>query len=122
MTSDRCPQNPKDPTATTSFSLVIVHLVWLFLGPFALGLMLLGIMQSGSGWWTGLDLALLFVVAAMICARWIDQRSGQATTVYGEPSTWVDFRRYALTLPALAGAAWIVANVIGNHVLTIWGG
>jgi hypothetical protein len=119
MTNDCSPENKKDQVATTSLGIVGVHLLWLFIGPFALLLFLMNIARTGSGWLTGLDLGLLIVVILMLCARWIDQRSGQATTVYGEPSTWADFRRYALTLPVLAGVAWIVANVIGNHILTM---
>lgn len=115
MANDRRPENPKDQIVITSLGIVGVHLLWLFIGPFALGVLLLGIVRSGNGWLTGLDLGLPIVVVLMLCARWIDQRSGQAATVYGEPSTWADFRRYALSLPALVGAAWIVANVIGNH-------
>lgn len=71
-----------------SLGIVGVHLLWMFVGPFALVLLLMSIVETGSGWLTGLDIGLLIVVVLMLCARWIDQRSGQASTVYGEPSTW----------------------------------
>jgi len=97
---------------TTSMYAIVVHLLWLFFGPFALCGLLIGIWQSGGVWFTGIDLGFLITVALMICARWIDQRSGQSITVYGEPSTWTDFRRYALFLPILASVAWIVVKAI----------
>jgi hypothetical protein len=122
MSNDHRQEGQKDNVVVTSLGVVGVHLLWMFVGPLALGFLLFSIAQSGSGWLTGLDLGLLLVVVLMLCARWIDQRSGQATTVYGEPSTWATFQRYALVMPIVAGVAWIVANVIGNHLLTMWGG
>ncbi len=122
MANDHRPENQRDQVVTTSLGVVGVHLLWLFVGPIAMGGLLLNIAQSGTGWLTGLDLGLLAVVVVMLCARWLDQRSGQATTVYGEASTWADVRRYALLMPIVAVGAWIVANVIGNHLLTVWGG
>jgi hypothetical protein len=122
MTDVRRPEGQKDQVVTTSMSIVVVHLLWICVGPFVLGCLLFGIAQSQSGWFTGLDLGLLIVVVLMLCARWIDQRSGQAITIEGEPSTSADFRRYVLVTPLVVGIAWIAANVIGNHILTVWGG
>ena len=76
---------------------------------------LLSIVRAGTGWATVLDFVFFVVVAAMVFARWVEQRSGQGATMSGEPSTWEDFRRYAIRLPLLAIALWIVANVLGNH-------
>jgi len=115
MNNNRRPENQNDQVVTTSLGILWVHLLWFIIGPFVLVLLLMSIVETGSGWLTGLDLGLLIVVVLMLCARWIDQRSGQATTASGGPSTWADFQRYALALPVLAGAAWIIANVIGNH-------
>ncbi len=119
---DNRQDDQKDRTVTTSFGILGLHLLWLLAGPMALGMLLYRIGQSGNGWLTGLDLGVLLVVALMLCARWIDQRSGQATRVDGEPSSWADFRRYVAVMPAVAGAAWIAANVIGNHMLSAQGG
>jgi hypothetical protein len=78
--------------------------------------MLLNVVRTGSGWLTAFGATYFLVVAVMLLGRWVDQRSGQGTTTTGEPSTWEDFRRYALLLPPLALGAWILANVVGNHV------
>jgi len=88
--------------------------MWLFLGPLVLLLLLLGILQTGSGWFTGLDFAVLVVTGVMLLSRWAEQRSGQAVTVSGEPSTWSDFRRYAVLLPVVMAVAWVMANALGN--------
>jgi hypothetical protein len=113
---------PGDEHAVTSVRVLFVHLIWLFIGPLALLLTLYGIAGTGNGWATTQDAVFFVLIGLMVWCRWLDQRSGQGTTINGEPSTWADFRRYALLTPAVAGAAWIVANVIGNHVLTMWGG
>lgn len=107
---------PQEAEATTSFSVVLVHVFWLFMGPFILGVLLLNIGESGGGWTSSLDLGVLIVAVMMFCARWIDQRSGQGTTVAGEMSTWTDFRRYAVRMPAIVAAGWVAANVIGNYL------
>ena len=108
-------ESPREKKAVTSFGVLIAHVIWFFLGPLTLMLLLLGIINVGGGWASALDAVFFVVIALMILGRWIDQRSGQGTTGYGEPSTWDDFRRYAIGAPILGVAAWIVANVIGNH-------
>ena len=114
--NDEHHENTGDQEAVTSLGVVAAHLLWVFVGPFALAALLLGIVRSNAGWWNGLDLAVLVVVAVMIFARWIDQRSGKAMSVQGEPSTWEDFNRYVLGLPVVAAVAWLAANLIGKHL------
>jgi hypothetical protein len=106
----------------TSFGVLFAHVTWFFVGPMALFLTLLCIVNVGTGWATVLDAVFFVLVGLTVWSRWFDQRSGQATNCYGEPATWADCRRYMIRVPVIAGAAWIVANVIGNHFLTIGGG
>jgi hypothetical protein len=101
----------------TSFTVLGAHATWYFVGPAVLVFLLAKIVQTGSGWLTALDVVFFLVLAIMLLARWVDQRSGQGTTGTGEPSTWEQFRRYVLVLPTLALAAWLIANVVGNHLL-----
>ena len=110
-------KEPKEPIVVTSLAVLGPHLFWVVLGPLVLLLLLWGIAASGSGWVTVLDIAFFVVVALIILGRWLDQRSGQGTNSAGEQSTWRDFRRYARSLPIVAASAWIVANLLGNHVL-----
>lgn len=121
MGNDQRPADRKDDIATTSVGILSAHLFWIAIGPCALAILLFSIAQAGSGWLTGLDLGLFAVVILTLGARWIDQRSGQSTTVYGEPASWADYRRFAMTLPLVAGVAWVMANVIGNHLWTMGG-
>jgi ABC-type polysaccharide/polyol phosphate export permease len=109
---------PLDNRAITRLSVAAARVVWFFLGPFSLMLILYGIVTMGSGWATGLDAAFFVIVGLMVYCRWIEQRSGQAITVEGKPATWDDFRRYVKVLLPLAVAAWVVANALGNHILT----
>ncbi len=122
MTNDRWQENQTDQVATTKSSVTGSHFFWMVAGSFTAGLLLCNIVLSGSGWLTGLDLGLLIVVVLMAYARWIEQRSGQATDTYGKPSTYADLRRYVTVLPIVAGVAWIAANVVGNHFLSLRGG
>ena len=103
--------------AITSLSVFAAHLTWFFIGPLALLLLLLRIVEAGTGWATVLDFVYFAMLAVIEGARWVDQRSGQSTTSTGEPSTWEDFRRWAVVFPLVALAAWIGANLIGNHIL-----
>ena len=109
-------KEPREPVAVTSFAVLGLHLFWAALGPLILAVLLWSFITSANGWITALDVFFFVVVALMVCGRWLDQRSGQGTTSTGEQSTWKDFRRYALSLPILAVSAWIVANLLGNHV------
>jgi hypothetical protein len=108
-------RGPRQPI--TSLSVFAAHLTWFFLGPMTLLLLLMGIVEAGTGWATVLDVVYFAILAAIVGARWFDQRSGQSTTSTGEPSTWEDFRRWAVVFPLVAVAAWIGANLIGNHIL-----
>lgn len=113
---------PNAAPVVTSFGVLISHVTWFVAGPLALLLTLLGIVNAGTGWATVLDALFFAIVGLMVWCRWRDQRSGQGTTSDGKPSIWADFRRYVLWMPVVAVAAWIVANVIGNHFLTMWSG
>jgi hypothetical protein len=109
------PKPPANDRAVTSVKTLLVHLAWLVFGPIGLFVILYGIIDSGTGWFTLLDALFFLVVGLTIIARWADQKSGQGTLADGNPSTWDDFRRYAARLPLLSIAAWIAANLIGNH-------
>jgi len=100
----------------TSAWLLGMRAVWMFLGPMALVIVSLGIVNSSTGWLTALDAGYFAFIALMIGCRWVEQKSGQATTATGEPATWSDFNRYVAALVPLAVVVWIVLNVIGNHV------
>ena len=115
--SPAAPTSPAAPNGpvVTSFTILAAHFTWFLLGPLLLLVILMSIVRTGTGWLTALDVAFLVVVAAMILGRWVDQRSGQGTTMTGEPLRWEDFRRYAILLPPLAVGLWILANVLGNH-------
>lgn len=106
----------RDPTITR-FSVLVARVTWFFVGPLALLLLLIGIVNVGSGWATALDVLFFCFVGLMVWCRWVEQRSGQATTVYGEPATPEHFRRYVRTLLPSAAGAWLVANLLGNHIV-----
>jgi hypothetical protein len=105
------------PGQINSFSVLIARLTWVILGPIALLLTTWGIVASGTGWFTGLDAFFGVVAGLMLFGRWVEHRSGAATTLQGEPATDAEFRWYMTVLPPLVACLWIVANILGNHVL-----
>jgi hypothetical protein len=108
-------QNASKPIS--SLSVLGARLAWVVLGPLALVGITWGIVSRGTGWFTGLDAAFGVVVGLMLLGRWVEHRSGTGTTLTGEPATPEQFKRYMTLLPPLAVAVWIIANVLGNHVL-----
>ena len=111
------PRREGDPPVVSKMTPLAARMLWFFFGPMVLMITLWGILYQGSGWITVLDGVYVVAMLLMIGARWVEQRSGQATTAMGERATWADFRRYATLLVPLAAAAWITANAVGNHVL-----
>lgn len=93
------------------------RVTWVLFGPMVLMLICLGIISRGNGWLTVLDAAFAVVAALMILGRWVEYRSGTATTVTGQPATAAQYHRYMAGLPVAAVILWVAANVLGNHVL-----
>jgi hypothetical protein len=77
----------------------------------------MSIVNSGSGWFTKLDALFACLVVLTVASRWVEQRSGSATTAKGEPATMQDFRRYVRSVLLIATLVWVAANLLGNHVL-----
>lgn len=101
----------------SGFGSAFTRIFWTVLGPLILlGVLAYNVARPG-GWFSMGDAPVALVAAAMIGCRWREQRSGRATTAYGEPSTPAHFRRYVIIVGVAAAAAWALANVLGNHVL-----
>lgn len=115
MTSNSA-SDPK-PGEITSFAVLGARLTWILIGPLVLVGITYGVVTGGAGWLTGLDAAFAVVVGLMLLGRWVEQRSGTATTLTGEAATPAQLKRYVRTLIPLAVIVWIVANIFGNHVL-----
>jgi hypothetical protein len=95
----------------------IGRIIWLLVGPLALVFLIIGIVRSGTGWLTGLDLAFFLVLGGMCLGRWIEFRGGTPRTSSGEPAGPAVLRHYVLLVLTLGLATWIAANVLGNHIL-----
>ncbi|MGD0652880.1 MAG: hypothetical protein ABSA16_00920 [Thermoguttaceae bacterium] len=99
--------------SVTSLKILALHLTWFILGPVALFVSILSIVSAGTNWLSVRDIVFYGVVALMIFARWVDQKSGQGTTSEGKPSTWKDFQQYVVILSAFAVGAWLMAKAFG---------
>jgi hypothetical protein len=89
------------PEQVTSHSVMVARLAWAMFGPGLFLLSLVPLARAGmklSAW----DFVFLTSVGMMLWGRWAEQKSGNGTTLYGDPSTWAHFRRYSLILVAIA--------------------
>jgi hypothetical protein len=84
-----------------SFGVACARVFWMMVGPMALAILAFGVAERGGGWLTGLDIAYLVTLAAMLAARWLEFPAA-------------GLRRYLVTAASVGLAVWAGANVIGN--------
>lgn len=108
---------PDDSQDYGTFGGLLTRVTWFLAGPMALFIILCGIVRSGSGWLAVLDAVYFAILGLIVWCRWAEQRAGRGATIYGEPTTWNDFRRYLAIILPLAVGAWVIANLVGNHFL-----
>ena len=102
---------------SNSLFVMFSRVYWMAIGPAILVLLALNIINRGNGWFTPVDFAFLALLGVLLLARWIEFRGGDPHTSTGEPATPEDLRRYALYAILIGLGAWVVANLIGNHLL-----
>jgi len=110
-------QTPPHRGASGRGRAAIARLIWFFFGPMALTFLAFAIINAGTGWTTSLDAIFLVVTILMLSARWYELQSGHGQDGYGNPTTLAAFPKYAWRLVAIALAAWVAANAVGNHLL-----
>lgn len=101
-----------------SLAVLGARVSWTLLGPAGVFFATMMILTQGTGWLTGADLAFTLIVGLILFGRWYEHRSGTATTLYGEPETPEQYRRFMVITPAVLVGIWIVANILGNHVFS----
>jgi hypothetical protein len=102
----------------SSVSVLLGRLMWFIIGPFVLMGITYGIVTRGSEWLSGPKVAYVVFVVLMVWGRWYEQRSGVATTAQGKPATWEHHRRYVRVLSPVATVTFVLANILGNHILS----
>jgi len=108
---------PAKPGEISSLWLLGARMTWIMVGPIVLLAVTYGIVSGGTGWLTCLDVAFGIVAGLMLVGRWAEHRSGSATTSRGEPATPEHLKRYVTVLIPVMAAVWVIANLVGNHVL-----
>jgi len=101
----------------TSIKVIFARLFWMLLGPVFLAISLYHIATAGTGWATFADLLYFIILGGMILGRWVEFRGGNPRTTTGEPATPADLRRYVLAVAVGGPVCWVLANLIGNHLL-----
>ncbi len=107
--------SPSTPTSAQPSTGVgcLLRLVWMIVGNVALATS--GLVAARAGRLTPVPADAVFwcAVALMIGARYLDITHYRGATSDGHPATLSDWRRYAIKLPLIAGAAWAIARVVG---------
>ncbi len=101
-----------------SLLVVVARVFWLMCGPMILLLLLFKILSDRNGWMTNNDIVYWVVLGLLPLSRWVEFRDGESTTSMGEPATSGHLRRYVVSSVLLGAGAWVLANLIGNHVLS----
>jgi hypothetical protein len=95
-------------------SMLFARFTWAMIGPVALLSILIPIMKSAS-WVTPWDVVYASLVGLMLMARHFEQKSGEATTLYNEPSTWAHYQSYRTKLLIVAFLLWLGAKLVGEY-------
>lgn len=103
--------------APSSMSLLVARTWWIMFGPLFLFVFLVSIIAKGGGWTTPADLAYGIGLVGMILARWYEFSKGDPRSSTGEPSTRSELYRYSVIVLATGTAVWMLANLIGNHLI-----
>ena len=90
----------------------LARLLWIFVGPAVLFLLLIGVATRGGRELGALDLACLLVMLGMLAAHGYEFRQGTALTSTGEPATAADWRRYLIQTPLTVLVLWGLAKLI----------
>lgn len=117
MTSAVPPTSGPQPGQVTHVHVLFARLFWIAIGPLVLVLAAYEIATTGSGWLTPWDATFAIALVLAVGSRWVEQRSGCATTLTGAAATPADFTRYVRRFVPLGIGVWVLANVLGNHVL-----
>jgi hypothetical protein len=101
----------------TPLSAVFGRLFWMMVGPLGLVLTTYFIVTSGTGWTTTADLIYFIILGGMILGKWLEFRGGSPLTSTGERATAADLRRFILMVVTAGPVVWVIANILGNHLL-----
>jgi len=96
------------------------RITWMLICPMVLLPITLSILLRSRGWFTIVDFAYFVVLGLALLGRWLEFRGGNPRTAYDEPATPAHLRRYLVVAPLGGLALWVLANILGNHVLTGW--
>lgn len=108
---------PSDTAPHTPAMAVALRLFWLLFGNIVLVAGLAFILtRADAASLVAIDLGYWVVVAALLAARRIDITRYHGATADGDPATLSHWRRYALGLVPLSGAAWGAAHWLGTLI------
>lgn len=101
----------------TPVSMLIGHLAWLAVGPISLVGAAIAVLSRKGEWFTPFDLAFPLVIILMVGGRYLEQKTGHATTSTGEPSTWENFERYTKKAIPIVIVVWGLSKLTAMFLL-----
>ncbi len=108
-------ENQRSETTPTPAG-CLLRMVWMAAGNGALYLSLVMIGVSRAPLPSHLDVIAALAVVLMIGARRFDITHFQGRTVSDEPATLAHWRRYALSVVAIAALAWLLAHFMAGNL------
>lgn len=100
--------------AVTSPVSVLLRLFWALAGHAVIYLSLATIVSRRAGFPSTLDVVVWATVAQMLVARRADIVRYGGQTLYGEPASLADFRRYAAALVAVTAGASVAVHALAR--------
>lgn len=94
----------------------VLRLYWALVGHAVVYLSLATIVARHARFPSTLDLVIWAAVALMLVARHVDIVRYGGQTLYGEPATLTQFRRYAATLVGVTAAASVFAHLLAGSL------
>jgi len=94
------------------------RLFWIIVGPLVLTGILYRSVCSGERLPGLVELSYFVVLCGMIAGRWLEFRGGSPLKADGQPAVPADMRRYVRQLAVVGPAAWLVAQLLRNLMLS----
>lgn len=95
------------------------RITWMLLGPVALALLVVAIIETGEGWLTLADILFFVALGATLLGRWLEFTGGRPETATGEPATAADLNRFLVVATFAGLLTWLVANLFANNILAV---
>jgi hypothetical protein len=100
----------------TTWYQTLARQLWMFIGPAALSLLTILLLDKNIGWSAPRSLAFPIVLAATIALRWVDPLALDSN----DPAPPGQKARFTILMLVLGAVLWIGGNAIGMRRSGLW--